>query len=789
MTTSDRVGSEPNLRTRIAAGTAAGALSALGLLPLAASPVARADIVDEAIGQVFSPFMDPETNAVDWGAFSTTTAWDAFFDPAHWEAVLANVDVLSGGVQVAVAMTPDLTALFQELIYTPIHTGIGQWIDSDAGQQISASVNALLGSYAIGDGAAGTVDHPDGGAGGWLFGDGGTGFDGTTAGVAGGNGGAAGLFGTGGSGGVGGSGAAGGTGGTGGWLLGVGGNGGAGGDEAGGSGGIGGHGGDGGWLFGVGGQGGAGGDGGDGGRGGDGGSAVGLLGSGGDGGDAGMSAIGASPTGLPALGGAGGNGGMLGTHGTVGDYGTGTSLGTGSGGFSTAGPWLTDSDGRVVILHGLDHVNKLPPYELSADGFGDDDAAFLAANGFNSVQLGLVWAAVEPEPGVFDYDYLASVAQTVQTLSNHGVSSLIYLHQDLYGTPFGGEGAPEWAVQTGGLPNLDVGFPWSYFVNPAQNHAWDAFWTNSQAPDGLGLENHYSQMLQVVANYFKDDPGVAAFGVVAEPHAGSQWLSSALGNPFFDTQMLTPFYNQAVSAIRSVDPYTPVFIQPSVLTNLGFPTNLGEVNDSKVIYSFDHFCPSVDFFGVDLFCDVFANMAMANAAAYAGVHNVPAHIGGFGASDNLGAHSDLLQAAGKSQYGWATWVYSGQNDITTTASSREAESLVYDTKLAPVGANVDAGKLAVLSEPYPQAVAGTPDSWSFDHGIFQLSYSTDRADGLGSFAAGTQTQISVPQVQYPDGYHVSVTGGHVISAPNAPVLVIASDAGATTVNVTVTAAD
>jgi len=779
MTTSDHARSEPDIRTRIAAGTAAGALSALGLLPLAASPAARADVADEVIGQVFSPFIDTATSVVDW---------TAFFDPAHWDAVVANLFDL-GGAQAAVATAPDLTALFEELIYTPLHTGFGHWIESDVGQQVSTAINQLLGSYAIGDGSAGTVEHPDGGAGGWLFGDGGTGLDSTTEGVVGGNGGAAGLFGTGGSGGVGGSGAAGGTGGTGGWLLGFGGNGGAGGDGVGGSGGIGGHGGDGGWLFGVGGQGGAGGDGGDGGHGGDGGSAVGLLGSGGNGGDAGMSAIGASPTGLPALGGAGGNGSMLGTHGTVGHYGTGTSLGTGSGGFSTVGSWFTDSDGRIVILHGLDHVNKLPPYELSADGFGDDDAAFLAANGFNSVQLGLIWAAVEPEPGVFDYDYLASVAQTVQTLSNHGVSSIIYLHQDLYGGPFGGEGAPEWAVQTGGLPNLDVGFPWSYFVNPAQNHAWDAFWTNSQAPDGVGLENHYSQMLQVVANYFKDDPGVAAFGVVAEPHAGSQWLSSALGNPFFDSQMLTPFYDQAVSAIRSVDPYTPVFVQPSVLANLGFPTNLGEVDDPHVIYSFDHFCPSVDFFGVDLFCDVFADMAMANAAAYAGVHNVPAHIGGFGASDNLGAHSDLLQAAAKSQYGWATWVYSGQNDITTTSSSREAESLVYNTNLPPVGDNVDAGKLAVLAEPYPQAVAGTPNSWSFDHGTFQLSYTTTRADGMGSFVAGSQTNISVPPIEYPNGYQVSVTGGHVISAPNAPVLVIASDAGVTTVNVTVSAAD
>lgn len=786
MTTSDHVCAKLPQRVR-AQVIGAGALLSLGMLPLATAPAAQADI-DDVIGQLFSPFMDTATSTVDWDAFLAPPAWDAFFDTAHWEAVWANLDDLSS-VQAAVASPTGLTALFDEWIYAPIHTGVGQLINSDLGQQVGGAINQLLGSYVIGDGADGNAESPHGGAGGWLLGDGGAGFDGTTEGVAGGAGGAAGWFGNGGAGGAGGSGAGGGAGGAGGWLLGIGGAGGAGGDGL--VGGIGGGGGHGGWLFGIGGAGGSGGDGGDGGRGGDGGNAIGLLGSGGAGGDAGNSGVGADATRLPALGGTGGNGSllMLGDHGAVGHFGTGVPLSGGSGGFATAGSWIVDSDGRVVILHGFDHVNKAAPYELSADGFGVDDAAFLAANGFNNVQLGLIWAAVEPEPGVFDYDYLASIAQTVQTLSAHGISSNIYLHQDLYATLFRGEGAPEWAVQTGDLPNVDVGFPWGYFINPAQNHAWDAFWLNATAPDGIGLETHYAQMLQVVAQYFKDNPGVASFGVIAEPHAGSQWLASALGSPYFDSQQLTPFYNQAVAAIRSVDPDTPVFVQPNVLFNLGVPTQLGAVNDSNVVYSFQHFCPSVDLFGVNFLCDVFADIGIDNAASYPAAHNIPALIGGFGASDVLPAHTAVLDAAARHQYGWATWVYTGMNDITTTAASPKTESLVYDTNLPPVGDNVNADKLAVLSEPYPQAVAGTPNSWSFDNGTFQLSYSTVRADGLSSFAAGAQTNISVPPIQYPNGYQVSVTGGHVLSAPNAPVLVIASDPGATTIDVTVSAAD
>ncbi|HXO57750.1 MAG TPA: endoglycoceramidase, partial [Mycobacterium sp.] len=61
-------------------------------------------------------------------------------------------------------------------------------------------------------------------------------------------------------------------------------------------------------------------------------------------------------------------------------------------------------------------------------------------------------------------------------------------------------------------------------------------------------------------------------------------------------------------------------------------------------------------------------------------------------------------------------------------------------------------------------------------------------DGLGSFSPGSETTISVPSVEFPDGYQVSVTGGDVMSAPNAAELVIASNSGASTVTVTVSAA-
>ena len=64
-----------------------------------------------------------------------------------------------------------------------------------------------------------------------------------------------------------------------------------------------------------------------------------------------------------------------------------------------AGRWTTDVQGRVVILHGYNMVYKRPPYDPTAVGFGDDDAAFLAAEGYDAVRVGIIYKAVAPTPG------------------------------------------------------------------------------------------------------------------------------------------------------------------------------------------------------------------------------------------------------------------------------------------------------------------------------------------------------------------------------------------------------
>ncbi|WP_233428655.1 cellulase family glycosylhydrolase [Mycolicibacter heraklionensis] len=714
----------------IGVAATAGAVLTFGLAPMVTAPAAQADF-DDAIDAAFAPFLDATTNALDWDAVLSPSAWDTFLAPTHWDTVLTEL----AGTALAGPAVADPNTVLLQYFYTPIHNGIEDWINSDVGQQLNNLINqpvlALTGRALIGDGIDGTAEHHDGTDGGWLFGDGGNGWSNTESGGAGGAGGNAGMFGNGGDGGNG---------------------------ADGGLGAHGGDGGNGGWL----------------------------MGNGGTGGDAGDGTY-TGPGDLPALGGAGGNASMLlGTHGDHGHYGILDGAPAAVAGITTAGTWITDADGRVLNLHGFNEVYKIPPYEPSAGGFSDDDAAFLAANGFNSVRLGVIWAGVEPQPGVIDYNYLASINQTVQILANHGIVSIIDFHQDDFSPVFGGEGAPEWATYTGGLPNPDIGFGLNYALNPAQNHAWDMFWSNAKGPDGVGLLNHYARMTQAVADYFKDDPNIAGYEIINEPWAGSTWLSTIFGNSFYEAQQLTPFYNQVSAAIRSVDPTTPLIYEPNTLFNEAVPTQLGPVDDPHGVFAFHDYCMLTSISAaLSPLCPDYIELLAENGEAYTTTYGVPGLISEFGSGNGAAEAIMVMNAADQRMWGWSQWAYNGVPAITGTAPGN---ALVFDPSKPPVGDNVDWSRLEATSAPYAQAVAGTPTSWSFNSGTFQLSYSTEMAGGTGHFAAGSQTEISVPPIQYPDGYQVSVTGGHVVSAPGAPVLIIASDGGATTVTVTVTGA-
>ena len=239
---------------------------------------------------------------------------------------------------------------------------------------------------------------------------------------------------------------------------------------------------------------------------------------------------------------------------------------------SHAGRWITDGSGRVVVVHGINMVYKLPPYYPAKAGFGDDDAAFLAHIGFNAVRVGVIWKALEPSPGHYNDAYVAQIAQTVRTLARHGVLSLLDFHQDMYNEQFQGEGAPDWAVQDGGLPNFPkAGFPANYLVNPAVQHAFDQFWANAPGPGGVGLEDRFAARLGARRDSIQADAVGARLRDLQRAVAGNR-LGAVCPDrrlPGVRRQAAGRSIERVFARVRTVDRRTLVWYEPNVLFNGG----------------------------------------------------------------------------------------------------------------------------------------------------------------------------------------------------------------------------
>ncbi len=442
-----------------------------------------------------------------------------------------------------------------------------------------------------------------------------------------------------------------------------------------------------------------------------------------------------------------------------------------------AGRWITDAAGRAMVLHGLNMVYKLPPYYPAAAGFGADDAALLQRLGLNVVRVGVIWKAVEPQPGVYDDAYLKRIAATVRTLARHRVLSLLDFHQDMYNEVFQGEGAPDWAVQDDGLPNPKNGFPTNYFTNPALERANDHFWDNSRGPGGVGLQDRYAGAWRHVARKFRTVSGVLGYELFNEPAPGAQFLSCLGSCPSFDAQ-LTAFNRRVAKAIRTVDRRTLIFYEPNIGFDFGAPSQVGALAHGPAGFAFHDYCLTASPEGC-----ASEPKGFANALAHVARTREALILTEFGS--NLFSHdlNGMVGLADRLGVPWTEWAYCPCNDPTGSTP----DPLVLDPAKPPVGANLGQLALQALVEPFPHLISGTPLTWGYDRntGVFHLRYSTVKANGHGRFRAGAVSAIATPHLVYAMPYAVHVRGGAIVSRRGAGVLQIAACRGVHRISVTV----
>jgi endoglycosylceramidase len=441
---------------------------------------------------------------------------------------------------------------------------------------------------------------------------------------------------------------------------------------------------------------------------------------------------------------------------------------------------VTDAEGRVVILHGVNMVYKRPPYHPAAGGFDAADARFLRDAGLNTVRVGIIYKAVEPSPGRYDDAYLDRIAATVRTLGREGIFAMLDFHQDLYNERFQGEGWPDWAVQDDGLPaEPKAGFPANYLVMPALNRAFDHFWANDPGPGGVGLQDRYAAAWRHVASRFRNSPYNMGYDLLNEPWPGNGWQTCAntAGCPVFDGQRLTPFSQRVYKRIREVDKRRIVWYEPNVLFNNGPETHHGDIGPRSGM-SFHVYClqetptPSPNDAQQEATCEPFERLPFENSLKQSAKTGDATLLTEFGATNDLGGIERIEEFADRFMTGWQYWHYCECADPTTSGTGG-TQSLVTDATKPPSGANVQKDKLARIERVYPQAVAGTPVSFDFDRAErrFDLSYSTARPGG-GSFRLGADTAVYVPRRHFPGGYDVTVRGAEAISKKGSSRLVL-----------------
>jgi endoglycosylceramidase len=238
--------------------------------------------------------------------------------------------------------------------------------------------------------------------------------------------------------------------------------------------------------------------------------------------------------------------------------------------------------------------------------------------------------------------------------------------------------------------------------------------------------------------------------------------------------MLSAFTARVMGAIRSVDPSTLVWYEPHVLYNNGSDTTLADFGDSNAGMSWHDYCITANEGGGGYTpdCNAADSLVFANAEKRSAATGDALLLSEFGATDDPAALQGVLSLADKNMMSWQEWHYCGCDDPTTTGSG-DTQAIVLDPAKPPSGSNLKTVTLDAITRPYPQAVAGTPESWSFDPSSrkFSLEYTTAQAASpTKSFGPGSETEIAVPARQYPKGYSADVRGGAIRSAPGAAVL-------------------
>jgi endoglycosylceramidase len=471
-------------------------------------------------------------------------------------------------------------------------------------------------------------------------------------------------------------------------------------------------------------------------------------------------------------------------------------LRVGSANPTTGIPRILDAHGREVLLKGVNadgivdyYRSGVSPAEALKTPYPTDPAAYanglcppddphvegvvlcdfdfdqMRPLGYDEIRLNLSWSLLEPQPGKIDSAYVNRIAQVVGWARSAGIYVVLDMHQDawskyIYTRPgetcvppnkatVGYDGAPAWASDhatpacaLNGTRELD----------PAVAEQFDKLYANAPGPDGVGLQDHYANAMLALAQRFHDDPTVAGYEIINEPHPG---FNAAPGE--VDATQLFPFYGKVVNTIvAKVHGFRQLFfIEPNAERNVtdqrqiatpwsvysSYPNVVYAPHIYTGVFTADQIVASTRFFP--------SEAGYQSAIADAKQLGLPLWVGEFGnnPSDDdtiLPTHYALQD---KYLLGGALWLWKeNQNDVNPNVSWG-----IYNP---PFGRGTPKPKrIALTSRATPMATAGTLKS---------VKYSTSGAFDIAaesrSVACGDASHATVVFIPRAAGANVVAEG-------------------------------
>jgi len=272
---------------------------------------------------------------------------------------------------------------------------------------------------------------------------------------------------------------------------------------------------------------------------------------------------------------------------------------------------IVDDLGRDVLLRGV-NITSLGEYWQGNPDYPptlpttDEDWDAMAGLGLSVIRLVVHWSRLQPERGPVDEAYLDEIDGYVTAAAEHGLYTVIDMHQDAYSAFIytaedetcpedawpgkGWDGAPEWATITDGLSTCVTGDRNSA---PAVVAAWNHFYDNTD-----GIRDEFVLTWTAIAERFAGRPEVAGYDLINEPETSRP---AAELTPIYD-DLLT----ELIEAIRGAGSDQLIFLEPAIPagdTGMGLiladPVRMG-VESFNLVGSTHNYAESIDTTGLSL---------------------------------------------------------------------------------------------------------------------------------------------------------------------------------------------